>query len=354
MINLLKPDSLYNFGMRILCFSEKLKDKEDVGWHRVGENISYFANHFKRDNPRFLKTNYTHSFTHTFELADDKQFFAHCFPYTYSDLQEDLTRIEKEPSSANFFHRGALTRTLAGNRCEYLSITSKDKDPKSAKALSKKGIFISARVHPGESNASWMMKGVIDFLTSKSPEAKALRDNFVFKIVPILNPDGVINGNYRCSLSGQDLNRRWKAPNKILHPVNFAVKKLIRSFVKEREITLYCDLHGHSRRKNIFMYGNNIKESPHRSRVFPYIMSKLCDFFSFEQSRFSMNRSKDGTARIAMFKELNIPNIFTMEASFCGADKGEFKDQHFSTEQFMTAGRRLLESLLVYCKIEVK
>lgn len=207
-----------------------------------------------------------------------------------------------------------------------MSVTSKDKDPKSAKALAKKGVFISARVHPGESNASWMMKGVLDFLTSKTPEARALRDHFVFKIVPILNPDGVINGNYRCSLSGQDLNRRWKAPSKILHPTNFAVKKLIRSFSKERELVFYCDLHGHSRRKNIFMYGNNIKETPTASRVFPYIMSKICDFFSFEQSRFSMSRSKDGTARIAMFKELNIPNIFTLEASFCGADKGEFKD----------------------------
>jgi len=89
---------------------------------------------------------------------------------------------------------------------------------------------------------------------------------------------------------------------------------------------MYCDLHGHSRRKNIFMYGNNIKERPHASRVFPFIMSKICDYFSFEQSRFSMNRSKEGTARIAMLKELNIPNIFTMEASFCGADMGEMKD----------------------------
>jgi cytosolic carboxypeptidase protein 2/3 len=91
---------------------------------------------------------------------------------------------------------------LAGNRCEYITITSKDKDPKSAKAMAKKGVFISARVHPGESNSSWMMKGVIDFLTGNSSEAKALREHFVFRIVPILNPDGVINGNYRCSLSG--------------------------------------------------------------------------------------------------------------------------------------------------------
>lgn len=35
----------------------------------------------------------------------------------------------------------------------------------------KKGIVISARVHPGESNGSWMMKGVIDFLIGDSLEA---------------------------------------------------------------------------------------------------------------------------------------------------------------------------------------
>lgn len=113
-----------------------------------------------------------------------------------------MSRIEKDPYCQNFYHRSTLCRTLAGNRCEYITITSRDKDPNSAKAMNKKGVFISARVHPGESNSSWMMKGVIEFLISNTPEAKALRDHFVFKIVPILNPDGVINGNYRCSLSG--------------------------------------------------------------------------------------------------------------------------------------------------------
>jgi murein tripeptide amidase MpaA len=171
---------------------------------------------------------------------------------------------------------------LAGNRCEYICITSKDKDPKSEKALAKKGVFISSRVHPGESNSSWMMKGLIEFLVGNTPEAVVLRDCFIFKIVPMLNPDGVINGNYRCSLAGQDLNRRWKNTLKNLHPENFAVKRLIRSFKKERDIVLYCDLHGHSRRKNIFMYGNNEEGMPHKTRVFPYIMSKLLGYFSFE------------------------------------------------------------------------
>lgn len=75
-----------------------------------------------------------------------------------------------------------------------------------------------------------MMKGCIDFLVSNDAAAKALRDNFVFKIIPCLNPDGVINGNYRCSLTGQDLNRRYKTPQKNLHPVILNVKRMIRAF----------------------------------------------------------------------------------------------------------------------------
>lgn len=39
--------------------------------------------------------------------------------------------------------------------------------------------------------------GVIDFLVSQHPVAQILRDHVIFKIVPMLNPDGVYLGNYR-------------------------------------------------------------------------------------------------------------------------------------------------------------
>ena len=89
------------------------------------------------------------------------------------------------------------------------------------------------------------------------------------------------------------MNRRWKAPNRVIHPVNFAVKKLIRQFSKERELVLYCDLHGHSRRKNMFMYGNNISGSYfefgcHKARTFRFalresiIKNMNMDFYAFD------------------------------------------------------------------------
>ena len=46
------------------------------------------------------------------------------------------------------------------------------------------------RVHPGETPAQFIIHGVIDFLAGESSRARALRANVVFKITPMLNPDG--------------------------------------------------------------------------------------------------------------------------------------------------------------------
>ena len=38
-------------------------------------------------------------------------------------------------------------------------------------------MVLSARVHPGETNASWMMKGMMDFLTSSHHVAEVRNEN---------------------------------------------------------------------------------------------------------------------------------------------------------------------------------
>ena len=223
--------------------------------------------------------------------------------------------------------------------------------------LKKQGVVLTSRIHPGESNASLMMKGVIDFLISEDPQAKLLRDRFVFKIIPMLNPDGVINGNYRCSLAGCDLNRRWKYPSEVLHPTVYYTKKLISKLASERPLALYCDLHGHSRRKNAFFYGNASVDNPESSKIIPFLMSKIAQpNYSYDYSRFTMCRSKEQTARIAMWRDLGSKhaNIFTLEASLCGPKQVKYEpfrtkkyiplpdvNYHYNTQDFENIGLHL-------------
>lgn len=52
-------------------------------------------------------------------------------------------------------------------------------------------------------------------------------NHYVFRIVPMLNIDGVVHGNSRADLSGHDSNRKWTDPHPIYQPVLYAIKKMI-------------------------------------------------------------------------------------------------------------------------------
>ncbi|XP_020895449.1 cytosolic carboxypeptidase 2-like [Exaiptasia diaphana] len=197
-----------------------------------------------------------------------------------------------------------------------------------------------------------MMKGLLDFLTSNNPDAKLLRDTFVFKIVPMINPDGVIVGNYRCSLTGRDLNRNYKTSLKDSFPPIWHIKNMVKKLLEEREIVLYCDFHGHSRKQNVFMYGCDNKRNIARrlrERIFPMMMSKNAPCkFSYKGCKFKVQKSKEGTGRIVMWN-LGIMNSFTMESTFCGSNLGKRNGFHFSPVDLEAMGYHICDTLLDYC-----
>ncbi len=134
----------------------------------------------------------------------DTVYLAHCYPYTYSDLCDFIKKICTFQNKDKI-RRTILCKSLAGNDIEMLIITNFSSTPEAIAV--RKAVILTCRVHPGESNSSFVMNGVLEYLVSDDEKAELLRNTFVFKIIPMLNPDGVIVGNYRCSLSGQDLNR---------------------------------------------------------------------------------------------------------------------------------------------------
>jgi len=54
----------------------------------------------------------------------------------------------------------------------------------------------------------------------------------------MINVDGVIIGNYRTSMSGNDLNRRYIDPDARLHPEVCGVKDLIHDLIYGRDPSL--------------------------------------------------------------------------------------------------------------------
>lgn len=50
----------------------------------------------------------------------------------------------------------------------------------------------------------------------------------------MLNPDGVIIGNYRCSLTGKDMNRNFRHPRKQTFPTIYHMKELMQNLQKDQ------------------------------------------------------------------------------------------------------------------------
>jgi hypothetical protein len=167
-VNLCKKNSLYCSGMRPLMYSDHLARTQNLGWHRCGEDIVYFPNARRRDG-RGTKPTFTLSFQLEFPHDHDRVYLAHCYPYSYSELQEYLRGVERRPEAREFWERAPLCQTEAGNSVDLVTITSGVRDLEGPAAQDRPAVFISARVHPGESNSSWVMKVTPPRVYHRSP-----------------------------------------------------------------------------------------------------------------------------------------------------------------------------------------
>ena len=135
-----------------------------------------------------------------------------------------------------------------------------------------------------------------------------------------------------------------------MHPTIYAAKQLVKEISDERGLVLFCDLHGHSRQQNVFMYGCNNAAARLKFRLFPFMLSKINPNFEFLSCKFGVQPSKEGTSMIALYKLLEEQNpcIFTLESTFAGLDYGEDTGYHMTTSMLQRMGRDLCRTLLLH------
>ena len=244
----------------------------------------------------------------------------------------------------SFYSRELLCRTVQHRRLDLLTIT----DNTTSSSKKKKIVFITARVHPGETPAQYICQGIIDLLVSDTAEAKVLREHLVFKIIPMLNPDGVFLGNYRCSYTGYDLNRCWTEPSEWCHPGIIGAKKKIleyyKSSNKRNELDLFLDIHAHSNASNSFMYCNSTENRAlaERESLFPRLLDSNSSDFSFQQTKSDSDPNKEGTGRRALGQMLS-PGVrcYTLEVSFYASTNSACKLVPYTQQSYMELGRNV-------------
>nr|XP_039257203.1 cytosolic carboxypeptidase 1-like [Styela clava] len=383
IVNCEKSNSQFNYGMQPLMYSVSEARLGNPCWRRAGTNLCYYKSHFSRSavsaggvkGRSYFTMTFTVNFTHNKDIC----YFAYHYPYTYTQLQADLHKLVSQVDENEVYVRvQTLCQTLGQNKVPVLTITAqpdfneeKDNEEAIAELRSRPYIFLSSRVHPGESNSSWTMRGTLKLLLSSknstdiNPKmlgvAQQLRRSFIFKIVPMLNPDGVINGHHRCSLTGEDLNRQWTDPDPVLFPTIYHTKGLLQYLYSIGKAPLvYCDYHGHSRRKNVFMYGCSRRESviagesdviqgaPDDTgyKTIPKLLNKMAPAFSMSNCSFIVEKCKESTARVVVWKEMGVARSYTMESTYCGCDQGKYKSCQIGTYELEEMGMILCESLL--------
>ncbi|XP_053742457.1 cytosolic carboxypeptidase 4 isoform X2 [Synchiropus splendidus] len=370
VINCEKSNSQFNYGMQPVLYSVREALEGRPHWVRAGADVCYYRNHFCPARGRRKPSFYTLTFTITFKHQEDVCYLAYHYPYTYSALKAHLNVLQKSVDPAQvFFQQQVLCTTLTGNPCPVVTITA---CPASRgwrdmhQLRNRPCVFLTGRVHPGESNASWVMKGTLEFLCSSDPVAQSLREAFVFKIIPMLNPDGVINGTNRCDVNSEDLNRQWSRPDPVLCPTIYHAKGLLYYLNSiGRTPLVFCDYHGHSRKKNVFLYGCSVKETLWQSgstvdtiglkedpgyRTIAKTLDRIAPAFSFNSCNYLVEKSRSATARVVVWREIGVLRSYTMENTYNGCDQGIYKGLQTGTRELQEMGMKFCHSLLSLTK----
>lgn len=161
------------------------------------------------------------TWNHSFNLqADEEIYFAFAYPYSTIDVENKLIQVEELCKANNYyFHWDILIKSLEGWNVDIITISDKDSQTSDYEAPPegifletkekpilfkdrKKYVFLSARVHPGETPSSFVLNGLLDLILTSKKQGSTLLKNYVFKIIPILNPDGVSWGYYRLDTAG--------------------------------------------------------------------------------------------------------------------------------------------------------
>ncbi|KAM8706313.1 hypothetical protein ACLKA7_010570 [Drosophila subpalustris] len=346
IVNISKSRNLFNCGLTPL-----VKSSSRPKWQRLSKRQVFFY------RSAMHQGHYVLSFGFNFDKEEDVYMFALASPYSYSRLQSYLNVIDARQGPEKRFTRSVLVKSLQNRNVDLLTIDQVTHSQRSTNRLERsfiRVIVILCRTHSSEAPASHVCQGLIDFLVGNHPIAHVLRENFVFKIVPMVNPDGVFLGNNRCNLMGQDMNRNWHVASEFTQPELHAIRNVLKELDNSDtyQIDFVIDLHANSSMHGCFIYGNTYEDVYRYERhlVFPRLFASNAQDYVAEHTMFNADDRKAGSVRRYCCERLSdTVNAYTLEVSMAGHYLRDGKTVALYNEDgYHRVGRNLTRTLLQY------
>lgn len=361
-----------------ISYQNQYKENEEINWKRLDKD--YELNLDVESNLLSIKFN--------FDLPKKRYvLFSFCFPWSYDKNESFLKYIKEKTKNKNiYYHDEILTLSKEKRNIHLLTITSKkniinnkkepnlnglfpDKNRSNLIMHDKHIIFITARVHPGETPGTLTFNGILKLLVDNDNQmSKILLDNFIFKLIPIINVDGVSNGHFRLNMEGYNLNRCYLGPSPKITPENYAITKLFYFYSSNFKVRYYFDLHADMNTRGVYTFGNALKifEEHVENVLFSFIFKINCTHVDFSHCIFTQKSmgskakndlaGKEATSRVQFYQKTGLIHTYTVESTYY---KGEFNKENMENENseiylikdFEKTGIDLLKSILDYEKL---
>ena len=303
------------------------------GWENYQAVASYDREHWLR-----LPTSYKDGkLTIVAELECDTIQIAYFAPYSYERHQDLLATVQTHP---------LVTLEHLGETLDKRDLTLVKVGDGDAK---KRNIWITARQHPGETMAEWLVEGLLySLLNSDNATAKLLLEKANFYIVPNMNPDGSVRGHLRTNAVGTNLNREWLNPSLEKSPEVFHVINKMEA----TGVDLFYDVHGDEALPYVFLAGS--QGTPSYNDRLAGLRDKFSDVLKLAsadfQSEFGYDVDAPGTANMTIATHWVAERFDclanTLEMPFKDNANLPFEDTGWSPERSIKLGEASLVAML--------
>ena len=171
-------------------------------------------------------------------------------------------------------------------------------------------ILILGRQHPPEVTGAFAMRGFINQLLNKNSLSDSFLKNYNILFVPLMNPDGVMNGYWRYNENKKDLNRDWGI---FIQPETDAVNKKLTE-LKNKKLALFIDFH--STFKNLFYISDIAEESPLKNFLKDWLLDsrKSLSETNYKYEIINSLNKDNGVSKNYIYNKYKIPSV-TYEVS---------------------------------------